>query len=78
MVSLLPLTLPTLGQCTQRNLELRKYAETTVFTSFYGLDKTEITNSKGTTSDGIWLVQGNVVMLVMFYAMFEIFKHMVL
>ena len=38
--------------------------------SFNGLDKTEITNYEETTSDGGWLVQGDMVIL----AMFEIFN----
>ena len=43
--------------------------------SFNGLDKTEITNSKGTTFYNGPLVQGDVVMLAMFDTMFEMFKH---
>ena len=44
--------------------------------SFNGLDKTETTYSKRTTSDCGWLEQGNVDMLAMFDTMFEIFEHL--
>ena len=40
-----------------------------------GLNKTEITNSKGTILYNDGLMQEYVVMLAMFDTMFEMFKH---